>query len=88
MRARTNPPAKQLGTVIASGTGVDTTGCIILLQFCPRLTKGGGRLVHESVGDAILTLNKKLKVSNIILKGDLRLKDVKYLLIFNKLLQS
>ena len=45
-------------------------GCIILLQFCPRLTKGGGRLVHESVGDAIQTLNKKLKVSNIILKGD------------------
>ena len=33
---------------------------------------GGGRLVHESVGDAILTLNKKLKVSNIILKGDQR----------------
>ena len=87
-RARTNPPAKQLGTVIASSTGVDTTGCIILLQFCPRLTKGGGRLVHESVGDAILTLNKKLKVSNIILKGDQRLKDVKHLLIFNKLLQS
>ena len=48
-------------------------GCIILLQFCPRLTKGGGRLVHESVGDAIKTLNKKLKVSNIILKGDHKL---------------
>ena len=39
-----------------------------------RLTKGGGRLVHESVGDAILTLNKKLKVSNIILRG----KSVRY----------
>ena len=26
--------------------------------------------MHESVGDAIKTLNKKLKVSNIILKGD------------------
>ena len=69
-RARTNPPAKQLHTVIARDTGVDTTGCIILLQFCPRLTKGGGKLVHESVGDAIQTLNKKLKVSNIILKGN------------------
>ena len=69
-RARTNPPAKQLHTVIARDTGVDTTGCIILLQFCPRLTKGGGKLVHESVGDAIMTLNKKLKVSNIILKGN------------------
>ena len=40
IRARTNPPAKQLQTVIALETGVDTTGCIILLQFCPRLTKG------------------------------------------------
>ena len=35
-RARTNPPAKQLHTVIAKETGVDMTGCIILLQFCPR----------------------------------------------------
>ena len=33
------------------------------------VVQGGGRLVHESVGDAIQTLNKKLKVSNIILKG-------------------
>ena len=39
VRARTNPPAKQLQTVIALDTGLDTTGCIILLQFCPRLTK-------------------------------------------------
>ena len=38
-RARTNPPAKQLHTVVATDTAVDTTGCIILLQFCPRLTK-------------------------------------------------
>ena len=68
------------------GTAVDVTGCIILLQFCPKLTKvnfhnihfdtigmliaqGGGRLEHESIGDAIYTLNKKLKVNNIVLKG-------------------
>ena len=31
--------------------------------------KGGGRLEHESIGDAIYTLNKKLKVNNIVLKG-------------------
>ncbi len=31
-RARTNPSAKQLHTVLARGTGVDVTGCIILLQ--------------------------------------------------------
>ena len=55
---------------MARVTGVDMTGCIILLQFCPRLTKGGGRLEHESVGDAIYTLNKKLKVASITLKGD------------------
>ena len=36
---RTNPPAKQLQFVMARGTGVDVTGCIILLQFCPKLTK-------------------------------------------------
>ena len=97
-RARTNPSAKQLHTVLARGTGVDVTGCIILLQvsfgfyhigrssnllaqsflsykflsilqFCPRLTKGGGRLEHEHVGAAIFTLNRKLKVANLVLKG-------------------
>ena len=31
--------------------------------------QGGGRLEHESIGDAIYTLNKKLKVNNIVLKG-------------------
>lgn len=31
-RARTNPAAKQLHTVMARGTGLDMTGCIILLQ--------------------------------------------------------
>jgi len=40
-----------------------------LFQFCPRLTKGGGRLEHEHVGAAIYTLNKKLKVANLMLKG-------------------
>ena len=36
---RTNPTAKQLHTVMVRGTAVDVTGCIILLQFCPKLTK-------------------------------------------------
>ena len=88
MVPRTNPTAKQLHCVMVRGTAVDVTGCIILLQFCPKLTKvlfisitlgklkrhdhhvqGGGRLEHESIGDAIYTLNKKLKVNNIVLKG-------------------
>ena len=51
-------------------TGVDVTGCIILLQFCPRLTKGGGHLEHDNIGEAIYILNKKLKVTNIVLKGN------------------
>jgi hypothetical protein len=42
----------------------------LTLQFCPRLTKGGGRLEHEHVGAAIFTLNKKLKVANLVLKGE------------------
>ena len=42
--------------------------CIVLCKY-DLVVQGGGRLVHESVGDAIQTLNKKLKVSNIILKG-------------------
>ena len=37
--ARTNPTAKQLHCVMVRGTAVDVTGCIILLQFCPKLTK-------------------------------------------------
>ena len=36
---RTNPTAKQLHCVMVRGTAVDVTGCIILLQFCPKLTK-------------------------------------------------
>ena len=39
MRPRTNPTAKQLHCVMVRGTAVDVTGCIILLQFCPKLTK-------------------------------------------------
>ena len=68
-RAKTNPSAKQLHTVLVRGTGVDVTGCIILLQFCPRLTKGGGHLEHDNIGEAIYILNKKLKVTSIMLKG-------------------
>ena len=44
------------------------TQCAALCNY-DLVVQGGGRLVHESVGDAIQTLNKKLKVSNIILKG-------------------
>ena len=68
-RARTNPSTKHLSTVLARDTGVDVTGCIILLQFCPRLSKGGGKLEHHAIGDAIYILNKKLKVSNLSIKG-------------------
>ena len=39
MPPRTNPTAKQLHCVMVRGTAVDVTGCIILLQFCPKLTK-------------------------------------------------
>ena len=39
MAPRTNPTAKQLHCVMVRGTAVDVTGCIILLQFCPKLTK-------------------------------------------------
>ena len=44
-------------------------GCVIMLQFAPRLTKPQGHLYHESIGDAIEMLNVKLKVKHIGVTG-------------------
>ena len=51
------------------GTEVTVIGCVILLQFAPRLTKTKGHLYHESIGDAIQMLNVKLKVKQIGITG-------------------
>ena len=51
------------------GTEVTVIGCVILLQFAPRLTKTKGHLYHESIGDAIQMLNVKLKVKQIGVTG-------------------
>ena len=57
-------------------------GCVIMLQFAPRLTKPQGHLYHESIGDAIEMLNVKLKVKHIGVTGKIILKfTMKY--IFN-----
>lgn len=55
--------------VDARNTGVDVTGCVILLQFVPRLAKPGGTLLHESVGDAVIMLNTKLKARTVGISG-------------------
>ena len=54
---RTNPTAKQLHCVMVRGTAVDVTGCIILLQFCPKLTK-------------VLSINVTLDTITILRVGD------------------
>ena len=56
-------------TVDARRTGVDVTGCVILLQFVPRLSKAGGHLLHECVGDAVVTLSTKLKAKSVGISG-------------------
>ena len=56
-------------------------GCVIMLQFAPRLTKPQGHLYHESIGDAIQMLNVKLKVKHIGVTGKIILKfTMKYIL--------
>ena len=50
-------------------TAVEVTGCIILMQFAPRLTRPGGHLFHESVGDAVEMLHLKLKVKAVQIEG-------------------
>ena len=57
MAPRTNPTAKQLHCVMVRGTAVDVTGCIILLQFCPKLTK-------------VLSITVTLDTINMIRVGD------------------
>ena len=52
-------------------------GCVIMLQFAPRLTKPQGHLYHESIGDAIEMLNVKLKVKHIGVTGNMVLKFIK-----------
>ena len=51
-------------------------GCVIMLQFAPRLTKPQGHLYHESIGDAIEMLNVKLKVKHIGVTGNMVLKFI------------
>ena len=53
----------------ARETQVTVIGCVILLQFAPRLTKLEGHLYHESIGDAIEMLSVKLKVNQIGVTG-------------------
>ena len=50
-------------------TQVTVIGCVILLQFAPRLTKPKGHLYHEYIGDAIQMLSVKLKVKQIGVTG-------------------
>ena len=51
-------------------TQTTVIGCVILLQFAPRLTKPQGHLYHEGIGDAIHMLSVKLKVKQIGITGD------------------
>lgn len=53
----------------ARETQVTVIGCVILLQFAPRLTKFEGHLYHECIGDAIQMLSVKLKVKQIGVTG-------------------
>ena len=57
-------------------TQVTVIGCVIMLQFAPRLTKPQGHLYHESIGDAIEMLNVKLKVKHIGVTGNMVLKFI------------
>ena len=53
----------------ARDTQVTVIGCVILLQFAPRLTKVGGHLYHECIGDAVEMLSVKLKVKQVGITG-------------------
>ena len=57
-------------------TEVTVIGCVIMLQFAPRLTKPQGHLYHESIGDAIEMLNVKLKVKHIGVTGNMVLQFI------------
>ena len=50
-------------------TAVEVTGCIILMQFAARLTRPGGHLFHEAVGEALQMLHLKLKVKAVGIEG-------------------
>ena len=40
------------------------------MQFAPRLTRPGGHLFHESVGEAVELLHLKLKVKTVGIEGE------------------
>ena len=64
-------------------TEVTVIGCVIMLQFAPRLTKPQGHLYHESIGDAIEMLNVKLKVKHIGVTGKIILNFImKYIFMY------
>ena len=50
-------------------TAVEVTGCIILMQFAARLTRPGGHLFHEAVGEALQMLHLRLKVKAVGIEG-------------------
>ena len=68
--------------VRARGSSITVTGCIILLQFAPRLSRAGGSLGHPEATRAMATLSQKLTIPTWEAEG--KFNYVSFLLCFER----